>query len=865
MITLSFSRRVQVGAWLFFCVFCGGGPARAVDAAQVFKSVSPGVVLIEDMDASGSGVAMEEDGRVLTCLHVVSGSVHLNVTADISTRSGQKRMTFTNVPVHRVHAEYDLAELKLPLPAGSKLVTPPLARDREIETGEDCYVIGNPGGVDAVLDRSMSKGIIGSANRVFEKLNYIQITAPVNPGNSGGALCDKDGLVIGIVTFKLTDAEGIGFAIPLAGLKKGGFVKPAARKYDTALAQELSAKGGKIRDYALRSTGRERELGLQLSLYLFRSALAGVPNDGGAYYNVGLVYLDMGKPKAARAFMQRAVELKPSHIGAWKLLGVSAIDEKDYEEAERCFRKGISIEGSEGNNEAERGACIQNIAALAFEQKKFFEASYASRWALSLEVHPARLESVQSIGDRAMAQLADAEYTALASKTGGFSLADMDTMAKRVASSTAGEKRKRASGPAHLWDASKTLEAAQNVMKDAVDVPPEGLKKKLPEEPASISPALGGAYLLMRFPVMGKIGVFNVGKAAFDRYVPTPDRGTVCTAGGNVMVLYEPSNRTVRVLDLVSNNLVATITPRVAGTITDMEMGLLDSKCVFISWVKGFGNLDERLYGMMDLATGAVAPIEGREMSMTMCTRDNFHARLSPDATFLVGWCSSHSPSGFTSARLENGRITSLVYEHTGYGCLTPSASGRRVYSIAGAILDPSSKVVLTEPAALISVLGTEQFLQLTQTNVLVREPVGMGVIRSFALPAPFSPGAWEKTKFTTDRRVLANGYINRLVYIDPGSLVAYVMKLTESGVTAVAPVLGGVPKGTTWKQKLNLPAQTRVVVEDGPPGMAYESASDELVWKIPASQASGDIVVLLSITAPGRDEVYDRISISVR
>lgn len=74
------------------------------------------------------------------------------------------------------------------------------------QIGTDAVVIGAPKG----LDFSLSRGIV---SQVRENGDFIQVDAPVNPGNSGGSLFDSEGCMIGVVTFKKEDSEGLNFAI----------------------------------------------------------------------------------------------------------------------------------------------------------------------------------------------------------------------------------------------------------------------------------------------------------------------------------------------------------------------------------------------------------------------------------------------------------------------------------------------------------------------------------------------------------------------------------------------------------------------------------------------------------------------------
>ena len=78
-----------------------------------------------------------------------------------------------------------------------------------IEVGETVYAIGNP----SRLERTLSDGLL-SAKRVMGELRFLQTTAPISPGSSGGGLFDGHGNLIGVTTFTLKGAQNINFAIP---------------------------------------------------------------------------------------------------------------------------------------------------------------------------------------------------------------------------------------------------------------------------------------------------------------------------------------------------------------------------------------------------------------------------------------------------------------------------------------------------------------------------------------------------------------------------------------------------------------------------------------------------------------------------
>jgi len=169
---------------------------------------------------SGSGIIVSSDGYILTNNHVVnstSSSTYYQIT----------EATKVTVKLYNDETEYeakiigsdtqtDLAVIKIDK---TGLTAAELGDSDSVQVGEFAMAIGNPLG----LQSSISCGIISAKNReVYDSetritYNLIQTDAAINSGNSGGALVNADGNVIGINTLKLsgTGVEGIGFAIPI--------------------------------------------------------------------------------------------------------------------------------------------------------------------------------------------------------------------------------------------------------------------------------------------------------------------------------------------------------------------------------------------------------------------------------------------------------------------------------------------------------------------------------------------------------------------------------------------------------------------------------------------------------------------------
>ena len=190
--------------------------------------------------ASGSGIIISEDGYILTNNHVIN-STSSNSFYQITEANNLKVKLYNDdteydAKVVGSDAQTDLAVIKI---EKTGLTAAELGDSDSVQVGEFAMAVGNPLG----LQSSISCGIISAKNRevpdseTHTTYNVIQTDAAINSGNSGGALVNADGKVIGINTLKLsgTGVEGIGFAIPINST--------------TSVYKELISNGKIIRPY----------------------------------------------------------------------------------------------------------------------------------------------------------------------------------------------------------------------------------------------------------------------------------------------------------------------------------------------------------------------------------------------------------------------------------------------------------------------------------------------------------------------------------------------------------------------------------------------------------------------------------------
>jgi S1-C subfamily serine protease len=193
---------------------------------RVYQVIEPSLVLVQaDVPGRsgangtveqhvGSGVVINDQGDILTALHVVTQTDNIQVTFSDGTQSSAQITT--------AQPENDIAVLRADKPP-AKIVAATLGNPNAMRVGDEAFAVGNPFG----LYGSMSSGVISGFNRSFQPVgsdyklqDLIQIDAAVNPGNSGGPLLNRDGVVIGIVTGLVNPTEqnffvGIGFAVPI--------------------------------------------------------------------------------------------------------------------------------------------------------------------------------------------------------------------------------------------------------------------------------------------------------------------------------------------------------------------------------------------------------------------------------------------------------------------------------------------------------------------------------------------------------------------------------------------------------------------------------------------------------------------------
>lgn len=170
------------------------------DFSEVIQDSLKSVVSVLTDQGQGSGAIITEDGDIVTNFHVIQRARVVKVL--------DYDKVLHNVKLIGFDRDYDIAVLRIM--SNETFEALDFGDSDDVKIGQTVVALGNPYG----LDFTATQGIISARRIASDGKEYIQVDVPINPGNSGGPIIDASGDVIGIANFKISGAEGVGFAIP---------------------------------------------------------------------------------------------------------------------------------------------------------------------------------------------------------------------------------------------------------------------------------------------------------------------------------------------------------------------------------------------------------------------------------------------------------------------------------------------------------------------------------------------------------------------------------------------------------------------------------------------------------------------------
>lgn len=154
--------------------------------------------------SQGSGFFIDKN-TLVTNYHVIEGTEYLEL------KIAGNETVYKGAKVVKASPEYDLAIVQ----TKQDFSAFEIVDCSKVEIGAKIYTIGNPRG----LEGTISDGIL-SGKRNNDGIEYLQITAPISPGNSGGPVLNDKGEVIGVATFAYKNSQNLNFAVPVSYIEK---------------------------------------------------------------------------------------------------------------------------------------------------------------------------------------------------------------------------------------------------------------------------------------------------------------------------------------------------------------------------------------------------------------------------------------------------------------------------------------------------------------------------------------------------------------------------------------------------------------------------------------------------------------------
>ncbi len=748
--------------------------ALAAGAELVFRKVSPSVVLIQDEEGFGSGVVIDASGLIVTNFHVVVSPLPKNVTAQVGGGSSLTTKTFKDIELVGVHPHYDLALIRINT-GGLQLSVASLDRRSPVTTGESVYVIGNPEGVAGQsLRNSIADGIVSSALRKIEELDYIQTTAPINPGNSGGPLCDQAGRVVGIMTFKVDQGEGLGFAIPSGAWKRDDFSPIEKRRSNPQLSKKYSDAAALIFEKAQKHQGDRQKLEWALAAQVYRLALIEAPSQGALYFNIGLIHLNLKHYDPAIVYLKVAIKLQPDATEYYVTLGNIEIQRGNESAANDAWLEGV-------RNPGERNAlsqCLENLAVLRDGQKQHDEAAYLMKWSCAVEDIPSRSEVRSSVYHLSLSHLDEHRRRHIEKKKTGFSLMDLANfhLGKMDESDMSPPDPPKASGPAvPVWTAAR---------QQAIELPPSGLRIPLPAPPDEILPGRYGTLLLLHYRKEKRIVVADLVKGDISKSIRSLDEDAMIAAGGSDLYQYFPSLGIVEKWSLDSFEKVRARPLQPDGRLTHFEMGIESGNVAWAAISAAPAGKGRSTFGLLDLELTKVVPFSDQsQFARSLEDMGAWEIRVSARADIAVFRDSYSKKAKMVMASDASVKSYSLPKYFEGKISMDPE--GLRMYCTNGEILRYDGELILQYPSSfLVPIHGSAQYIRLRDTNGLcelrVMDEVTNKILKSKQVVLPLWANRQDGAT-SVDRRFFASWHTDRLAVVGDSEMLLlplYLQKL---------------------------------------------------------------------------------------
>ena len=308
--------------------------------------------------AAGSGVIITTDGYIVTNNHVVDGADELTVTLNDNKEYSAR--------IIGADATTDLALIKID---AKQLPAIKIANSDDVKVGEWVLAVGNPLG----LNNTVTAGIVSAKARTMGQgvQSMIQTDAAINQGNSGGALVNTRGELIGInaMIYSQTGSNiGYGFAIPTTIMNK---VVDDLKQYGNVQRAMIGIKGSDVNAYvdAEKEKGNEVDLGTMEGIYIAEVVEDGAAADADMKEGDVITHIDGQKVKSFGELQNIIAQKRPGDK-----ISISYLRKKAKKQVT------LTLKNEQGNTKVVKNADIDvlgiDVRPITDSQKSQLEISY---------------------------------------------------------------------------------------------------------------------------------------------------------------------------------------------------------------------------------------------------------------------------------------------------------------------------------------------------------------------------------------------------------------------------------------------------------------------------------------------------------
>lgn len=327
----------------------------AATPEEIFAKASLSVVVVDIFGAQGksiglgSGVVIDA-GQVITNCHVAQEGRSLQVR--------QSGKTF-KATLKYADPDRDLCQLSVPT-----LLAPAVSMSsaKKLRVGQRVYAIGAPKG----LELTLSEGLVSSL-RQLEGSQYIQTSAAISPGSSGGGLFDDQGRLIGITTFQLAEGQNLNFALPVDWIEQ---LPKQAQSALTSIRGEL--------DWVNRATALAQKKDWARLLELSRKWVERAPDSVIAWDSMGHAQINLQQYSDAIIACRNALKIQSEDYFAWNNLGLAYHGLGQLDQANKAYKAALRIQ-------PEDAVVWYNLGATYYALQQYEKAIQATKEALRIQ------------------------------------------------------------------------------------------------------------------------------------------------------------------------------------------------------------------------------------------------------------------------------------------------------------------------------------------------------------------------------------------------------------------------------------------------------------------------------------------------